>query len=201
MNIKSLVSKLMVLSALCMAGTAAQAQATHTTAAGMTNVKLSATFVDALTALDVTPGTVAPTELEMGVASFPVIGGALDLDTAAANIFHSGGLTLSAGGKVVTLESFIIDTTGSQPMITGLVLLNNKLLGRFPLFDLVLPSGITLPLKTYGSVLQIKGVGVLLDPAAATTLNSVYSVKAFTGGLSIGTANVTAITSRCHASE
>ncbi|MDR3738464.1 MAG: hypothetical protein P4L40_05535 [Terracidiphilus sp.] len=201
MNIKSLALKLMLLSALCATAAVAHAQNTRTTAGGMTNVKLSTAFVEALTALDVTPGTVYPTEIEKRVASFPIIGGAIDLDTAAGNILHSGGLTLSAGGKVVTLESFIIDTTGKQPVITGLVLLNNKLLGRFPLFDLTLPNGISLPLMPNGSMLQLKGVAVALDPAAATTLNGVYSVSAFAGGFSIGTANVTLITSRCHNSE
>jgi hypothetical protein len=177
---------------LFLLGTSAFAQQTKTVDAGVTTVQLSSTFVGALTSLKVTPGTVSPTHIYNGTADFPIVGGAIDLDTAEGNILHSGGLTLTAGGITVTLQSFIIDTTGSAPVITGLVSAQGKLVGRLPLFDLAVPSGIT-PLKPqYGFFLGLNGIPVTLDPAAAAALNAVYDVTAFTGGLSIGTANVNA---------
>lgn len=144
-----------------------------------------------MTSLGVTAGTVAPTRILDGSATFPVTGGAIDLDTAAGNTLHSGGLTLEAGGTEVRLQSFIIDTTGASPVITGLVVVNNKLVGRLTLFDLQLPAGFTLPLKPErGIFLRLEGVGVTLEAQAAAALNSVYSVTAFQGGLDIGTASV-----------
>ncbi len=167
----------------------ASAQKTETIEGGRTTVALSSSFASALTSLGVTPGTVSPTRLHDGVVNFPVTGGAIDLDTAASQILHSGGLTLTAGQTKVTLQSFIIDTT-SAPMITGLVSVDGKLVGRLPLFDLVLPTGITLPLKAYEGQIILKGVGVSLDSTAAGALNSVFHVSAFKGGFSIGTAKV-----------
>jgi hypothetical protein len=172
------------------------AQDTKTIEGGRTTVALSSGFVSALSSLGVTPGTVSPTLLINGVVNFPVTGGAIDLNTAASQILHSGGLTLTAGQTNVTLQSFIIDTTGA-PVITGLVSVDGKLLGRLPLFDLALPSGITLPLKPVLGQILLQGVGVTLDSTAAGALNSVFHVSAFKGGFGIGTAAVIVSVSGC----
>lgn len=191
MRITSRLSLAVPIVALAMLVSAnnASAQKTETIEGGRTTVALASGFVSALGSLGVTPGTVSPTHLYNGTVSFPVTGGAIDLDTAASQILHSGGLTLTAGQTKVTLQSFIIDTTG-LPVITGLVSVDGKLLGRLPLFDLALPSGITLPLKPYDGQIILKGVGVTLDSTAAGALNSVFHVSAFTRGFGIGTAKV-----------
>lgn len=188
----SLAAPIMAV-ALVLSATGALAQNTVTIAGGVTTVTLAGSFVSALGSLDVTPGTVYPTLLQDGKVGFPVTGGAIDLDTALGQILHSGGLTLTAGKTEVTLQSFIIDTTGSKPVITGLVSVNGTLqsFGRVPLFDLALPSGLTLPLDPKYGELGLEGVGVTLDAAAAGALNSVFDVTAFTAGFDIGTANVT----------
>ncbi len=193
MNLKSLAQRIGMVALLCLVGATVFAQNTKTLDSGITTVKLSGTFTSALQSLNVTPGTVAPTRIRNGSAWFPVTGGAIDLDTAAGNIIHSGGLTLEAGGIKVSLQSFIIDTTGAAPVLTGLVAVNDKLLGRVPLFNLALPSGFTLPLKPEGRFVELKGVGVTLTSQAAGALNGVYSVSAFAAGLDIGTADVFAV--------
>jgi len=167
----------------------ASAQKTETIESGRTTVALASGFVSALASLGVTPGTVNPTRLNYGIVNFPVTGGAIDLDTAASQILHTGWLTLTAGQTEVTLQSFIIDTTGT-PVITGLVSVDGKLIGRLPLFDLALPNGITLPLKPHDGRIILKGVGVTLDSTAAGALNNVFHVSAFKGGFGIGTAKV-----------
>jgi len=188
---KSLSATFALVVTLAFAGSTAFAQQTKTLNAGITSVALSSTFVDALTSLNVTPGTVAPTELEHGKASFPVIGGALDLDSAKGNILHSGGLTLNAGNTHVALQSFIIDTTNiAKPVITGLVSANGKLIHRIPLFDIALPQNLTTPLHPEGWILQVKGVELTLDSAAAADLTTVFKTNV-PAGLPIGTANVT----------
>lgn len=184
----SLAAPIMAL-AMLVSPNNASAQKTETIEGGRTTVALASGFVSALESLGVTPGAVSPTRFRNGTVNFPVTGGAIDLDTAASQILHSGGLTLTAGQTTVTLQSFIIDTT-SVPVITGLVSVNGKLLGRLPLFDLGLPSGITLPLKVYDGQIVLKGVGVTLDSTAAGTLNGVFHVSAFKGGFGIGTAKV-----------
>lgn len=194
MNRKLLVKRAGLSALLCLMSVAAFAQKTKTVGFGQTTVKLSSTFTSALKSLDVTLGVVAPTGVYDGAALFPITGGAIDLDTALGNIVHSGGLTLEAGGTQVRLQNFIIDTTGSAPVITGLVVIDNQLVGRVPLFDLALPSGVKLPLGLEaGFILQLNGVGVTLSADAAAALNKVYSVSAFAAGLDIGTADVFAI--------
>jgi hypothetical protein len=171
----------------------ARAQNTVTIEAGRTTVTLADSFVSALGSLGVTPGTVSPTELKGARVNFPITGGAFDLDTALGQVVHSGGLTLTAGSTEVRLQSFIIDTTGSAPLITGLVVVDNKLVGRVPLFNLSLPNGITLPIKPNHNVFKEEGIGVTLTATAASALNSAFHVSALTGGFEIGTANVVAL--------
>jgi hypothetical protein len=197
MKLKSLTPKAGLLAVLFLIGTTAFAQNTKTVEFGITTVKLSSTFTEALGSLGVTPGVVSPTRLSKGTVSFPVIGGAIDLDTASGNVLHSGGLTLTAGGIETRLQSFIIDTTTSgAPVITGLVIAGNKLVGRVPLFNLTLPAGFSLPISAeHGFVLSLQGVDVTLTSQAAGALNGVYSVTAFTEGLNIGTADVYALLS------
>ncbi len=185
----------LALTILCIAA-AGYGQQTRTVESGRTSVTLSSTFTSALQSLNVTPGVVAPTHIWDGVASFPITGGALDLDTAFGNILHSGGLTLAAGNTHVRLQSFIIDTTAPAPVLTGLVVVKGKLVGRVPLFNVVPPAGLTLPLKPDDCVLlKLNGVELTLTSTAASALNSIFSVSAFAPGLDIGTARVYAFLS------
>ena len=189
MRLKTALPSVFVSIALTVLAAGLPAQQTKTIFTGRTSVKLSSTFTTALSTLDVSVGRVFPSEMWNGSVVFPVTGGAIDLVTASGNVLHSGGLTLKAGETKVTLQSFIIDTTG-KPMITGLVSVNGKLLGRIPLFDLALPAGFSLPLHLNENRLVLKGVGLTLDAQAAGALDAVFHVDAFTAGLPIGTAQV-----------
>lgn len=195
MKMRMLETSICALGALSLLSINAVAQNTVTAYAGATDVTLSDTFLGALKALNVNAGQVNPTMISGATATFPIVTGAIDRSTAMGNLVHSGGLTFQGGQTKVRLQSFIIDTTGSTPVITGVVVADNKLVGRIPLFDLTLPAGFSLPLKTRGNTLALTGVKVTLDAKAAAALNSVYGVSQFTAGLSIGTANVTAYVS------
>lgn len=194
MKYKGFTQKAAIFLAFASLSLFASAQQTKTIDSGITTVVLSSGFTSALSSLDVVVGTVTPTHVYNGVVSFPIVAGAVDLDTALGNVLHSGGLTFTAGKTEVRIQSFIIDTTGSTPVITGLVTADNKLVGRLRLFDLTLPSGLQLPLKIEDRFfLTLSGVNVGLDAQAAKALNEVFSVSAFKAGLDIGTAEVSAI--------
>ena len=171
----------------------AQAQKTDTVEAGRTTVTLADRFVSALKSLDVTPGTVSPTELKDGRVNFPITGGAIDLDTGRGQLLHSGGLTLRAGKTEVKLQSFIIDSTGGEPVITGLVVEDGKLVGRAPLFKIYYPDGLSLPLKPDHGVLKGDNLGLSLTSTAASALNAAFHVTALSAGFDVGTADVEAI--------
>jgi len=188
------VSQLVVLAVLALASTGF-AQQTKILESGETTVVLSSDFLNALKSLGVTPGVVSPTQLNRTTVNFPINGGAIDLKTAAGNIGHTGGLTLSAGGAVVAIQNFTIDTMGKSPIITGLVAANGALVGRITLFDLALPKDFKLPIPQTKSVLiDLNGVAVTLDAAAATALNQVFNTDAFKAGFDIGNARVRAFT-------
>ena len=188
------VTRLVLMAVLALACTAF-AQETKIVESGETTVALSSGFLNALQSLGVTPGVISPTQLNGTTVNFPINGGALDLKTALGNIGHSGGLTLSAGGTVVSIANFTIDTTGKSPVITGLVVANGTLVRRITLFDIALPGNFKLPLTQYRSVLiDLQGVTVTLDGAAANALNQAFNTSAFKAGFGIGTARVRAFT-------
>jgi hypothetical protein len=200
-SVKHLVKTALLGLAIVVSTSAAQAQ-TKTIAFGRTSVTLSSGFVSALQSLGLTPGIVRPSELEEGKVTFPVTGGVVDPQTARGEISHAGGLTLTAGSTEVRLQSFTIDTTVSSPILTGLVVVNDKLVGRLPLFNLQLPVGLTLPLKPSDEgVLRLKGVGVTFTAPAAAALNGVFKTNALKGGFGIGTANVYLIFQGHHSDE
>jgi hypothetical protein len=157
---------------------------------GKTSVTLSSDFVNALTTLKVTPGTVGSARLKRGVASFPIVSGSGDLGTVKLEVNHRGGLSLKAGSTIVELTDYAITNLDGKPILTGLVKANNNLVGRIPLFNLALTEGPKATPDHSNTQIQLKGVGVKLAKPAADALNSVFKVTAFQEGLNIGTAKV-----------
>jgi hypothetical protein len=157
---------------------------------GKTAVTLSNDFVNALTTLKVTPGTVGSGRLKNGVASFPIVSGAGDLGTVKLEVNHQGGLSLKAGSTIVELTDYTITNLDGKPVLTGLVKANDSLVGRIPLFDLGLTSGPKVTSIHGYSQVQLSGVKVTLAKPAADALNGVFKVTAFQPGLNIGTAKV-----------
>ncbi len=158
---------------------------------GTTSVVLSSQLLGAATALGVAVDDVGPATLDGGVAFFPFTGGVLDVASAKGEIIHGGGLSLTAGGTVVTLTDFIIETAAAGgPRLTGNVTAGGSYVARVPLFNLALPD-VPLPLapNAQGKV-TIRHVLVTLTPEAAAALNATFKVTAFTAGLPIGTAKV-----------
>lgn len=173
--------------ALPLASTAAP---TVSTVSGNTTVQLSPTFTGALASLHVSAAASSPARLSGANASFPIPGGEVDLGTVKGEIEHNGGLDLIAGARKVNISSFVIDTTGPSPVLTGLVKVDDTLLGRLTLFDLGLTSGPQVKRSAYSGKLKISGVQVTLSADAAAALNSVFNVTAFTAGLPVGVATV-----------
>jgi hypothetical protein len=182
-----------VLAALTLSGPALSAPTTDVLAAGgTTSVQLSEELIAALSSLQVQPGVTNGSSLSPeGLANFPISGGAIDLGTVKAELTHRGGLSLSTAQTNVKLTDFVITTVDNKPVLTGLVIVNDDLVLRAPLFNLALPA-VQPPLNPRGIVLKIPDVGVALTSEAASLLNSTFGVDAFTPGFNIGTADVQA---------
>lgn len=158
---------------------------------GATSVELSEALVGALNTLGLTPGAVEPGALTEGMAQFPITGGGIDQATLRGDIFHVGGLSLSnQAGTTVELFNFIIDTASEMAVLTGLVTVNDDLVGRVPLFDLNLAQA---QVEADLFRLTISGVTVRLTAAAALALNDAFGVEAFVAGFDVGVAEVLAL--------
>lgn len=165
-----------------------------------TAVTLDSGFVDALTQLKVTPGTVGDAELSNdGVVSLPITGGNVTYydptqplrPYVQGTIEHEGsGLTLEAGGTTVELTDFVIDPGTSE--LTGTVSANGELAAEDALlFDL---DGSTLnPLQVNESAgtAALEGTTVLLSDDAAALLNDTFGIKDLKGGLEVGISEIT----------
>ncbi len=164
-----------------------------------TKVTLDAGFVKALTSLKVAPGPVGDASIsKAGVATFPITGGNVTYYTPGSvnpyvqgMINHDGsGLSLTAGGKKVDLENFVVDP--GKSVLTGKVSVDGKeAVPSAPLFFL---DGRTLkPLRTNadGSKAVLEGTTVKLKQEAADLLNKTFGIDALKAGLVIGVAKIT----------
>jgi hypothetical protein len=161
--------------------------------AGTTTIVLSDDFLSGLTLLGVTVKPVVPATFDPATktARFPVTGGIADLANAQGELVHQGGLRFFTANTHVHLLNFIIDTSGSSPVLTGEVVINSKYIGRTVLFNLTLPAGVTLPvdLATDGT-LEIADVALTLSPGAASTLNTALNTNLIKDNFPVGTAKV-----------
>jgi hypothetical protein len=163
-----------------------------------TAVALDSGFVKALGTLKLTPAPTGSGSIsKAGVASFPITGGNVTYyKPGTVNpyvqgvIDHDGsGLSLTGGGKKVTLSNFVIDPGAS--VLTGKVSVDGKeAAASAPLFFLDGRTLKALQAKSNGTAV-LAGTTVKLKQEAADLLNQTFGVKALKGGLVIGVAKIT----------
>jgi hypothetical protein len=163
-----------------------------------TAVTLDAAFVKALDTLKVTAGpTGGATLSEAGVASFPITGGSLKYFTPGTvspfvqgRIDHAGsGLSLTAGGRRVTLTDFVVDP--GRSVLTGEVAVDGRIAA--PSAPLLFLDGRTLaPMRTGpNGTAVLEGTTVKLKQEAADLLDRTFGVTALKAGLVVGIARIT----------
>ncbi len=163
-----------------------------------TTVTLDEGFLQALTDLKVTPGTVGDASLKGADISFPITGGDVTYyDPAEAyrpyvegTIVHDGsGLSLEAGGTKVELTDFVVDPGTSE--LTGTVSVDGEVAAEDALlFDLDGSTLNPLEVNNDGSA-TLQGTTVELSADAAALLNDTFGIDALAGGLVIGIASIT----------
>jgi hypothetical protein len=161
-----------------------------------TQVALDQGFVDALTSLKLTPGTVGTAKLVDGALVFPITGGNVTVFKPGAvspyvigQIQHEGsGLSLTAGGTKVELTNLNVDPGVSR--VYGDVSVNGKTaVTSAYLFKL---DGRTLkPLATGSGTATLEGTKVEISPVAAPLLNETFKTDAVKPGLLVGIAKIT----------
>lgn len=164
-----------------------------------TQVALDAGFVKALGSLKLTPGTIGTGKLADGTLTFPITGGFVDYwdpslhyrPYVQGELTHEGsGISLTAGGKKVSLEDFVIHP-GSNSFISGTVKLNGKTVGTN--IDIFRLDGSTLKPVTQDSSgdTVLTGTTVYISSDAAALLDKTYGTTAVTGDLKVGVATLT----------
>jgi len=161
-----------------------------------TQVTLDQGFVDALTALKLTPGVVGTAKLTDGALIFPITGGNVTVFKPGAvspyvigQVQHEGsGLSLAAGGTKVELSNLNVDPGVSR--VYGDVRVNGKVAATSAyLFKL---DGRTLkPLATGNGTATLEGTKVEISPVAAPLLNDTFKTDAVKPGLLVGIAKIT----------
>ncbi|HST19435.1 MAG TPA: HtaA domain-containing protein [Gaiellaceae bacterium] len=118
--------------------------------------------------------------------SFPITGGAVDADTLAGQVEHSGGLRFFSlrTFRSLTLTGFTIEI-GAHPDLTAEV--NGDPQMRVAILDLDLSSAQIVKSLPY---VTVANVGARLTAAAAAALNATLGTTLFQPGLKLGTATV-----------
>jgi hypothetical protein len=150
---------------------------------GSTALTLDPGTAQALTGLGVAVAPAAgATANADGSVAFPISGGRLSSRTFAGDIAHTGGLTLTAGAKTVTLKDFRIgvDSTPSLSADVGGQ--------RVEIVDLDLAD---LQATLTGRRVVLDGAKATLTQTAATALNQAFGTTALKAGLPLGVATVT----------
>ena len=165
-----------------------------------TAVTLDPSFLEGLTALQLTPATLGGATLEGAKIAFPITGGNVTYFDPASGvepfvqglINHDGsGLSLTgANGVTVKLENFVVDP--AESVLTGKVTAGDMVVGEsVPLFFL---DGSTLnPLEvnsTEGTAV-LEGTTVSLTKTAADALNGVFETDALSEFFLVGVAEIT----------
>jgi len=165
---------------------AATANSIFPTEGGRTTLTISKAFQADTAAAGATLTTVPGAQLDGSQIGFGLSTGEINLANAGGQMVHNGGITLTAGAKQVTLDSFVLTTFGEQDYVSALVIANGRFVGRVNVFDITLPSDLTLPIAPKNGDFFLGGVSWNLDPAGAAALNDALGVTAFHDSVYVG---------------
>jgi hypothetical protein len=150
---------------------------------GATTLALDPAAGQALASLGISAAPIDPASAPNDGLRFPITGGKLDAETFAGRVRHSGGIRLTRDATVVDLERFTI-RVDDDPDLTALVGGS-----RVSILSLDLTQ---LDAQVDGRRMTLAGARASLTAAAASALNQAFATDAFTEGLLLGTATVSA---------
>lgn len=152
-------------------------------ATGATTLKLDSATAGALTSLGISVAPVDPASASSKGVKFPITGGKVNSKTLAGNIKHSGGLRFTKGSTVVDLTKYTIKIDKKPDLVASVGS------ARVSILSLDLSK---LKNSSKGKNIKLSGVKASLTADAAAALNQAFATTAFTEGLVLGTASVSA---------
>lgn len=165
----------------------------HLTGVG-TSVQLDPSTAKALSSLGVSvaPFGSATFDSATSTVTFPITSGYAEIHSdhsvkpgyIIGSVQHDGsGLTLSGGGKSLTVENFVVDPGNSMLYATA---------GGKPGIPLLFLDGTNVHVSMQGSNVVLDGTVAKLTDAAAQTLDSFFGTTAIKGGTPLGTVHLVA---------
>ena len=191
---KTLLRNLSVAALMTVVSASLQAQ-TDTIVYGRTTIS-SSTFLQYVASFNVTVTDLAGNPVQNTAKTFPVVEGVIDLQTGAGEVTNAGGYLFRGNGNSVRIQNLVLDATNpTNPVMTALFIVNDKLVGRQPLYQVTAPAGISLPLQPQAGTEQINGLNLTLTRAAAIILNNaiIITEPVLQPGTSAGTADIYAV--------
>jgi len=165
-----------------------------------TALTLDPSFLEGLTALQLTPATLGGATLEGAEIAFPITGGNVTYYDPASGVtpyvqglieHDDSGLQLTgANGAVVKLEDFVVDPEAS--VLTGKVTVDDEVFAESA--DLFFLDGSTLNPLADGEqegTAVLEGTTVSLTQTAADALNMVFGTDALSEFFPVGVAEIT----------
>lgn len=166
------------------------AQSNTAIGAGVTTLRFAPSFESTVATTGLSLRAVGESSVLDGLFLFPVVEGAIDIDSGRGEIIHGGGFKLVAQNIDVTFINLIMDTTGATPFVTGELVVNNAMILRIPVFEAQLPP-LTLPLDIRRGTIDIPTTMFSLRPETVEILNRIIASPTFTSGQPVGTSEIT----------
>jgi hypothetical protein len=193
MNIKLSLATILAATSLWFSS-AAQAQPTRSIAAGVTSVRLNNSFLATLRDEGIRARAFEESTTARNSILFPINEGMIDLANARGEIIHAGGMRLVSSSVNVRLTNPKIDTTFS-PVLLALVVVNDQVIERLPIFDVKF-SGLSTPLNPRRGTLRFTNVTLTLRSEGAQLFNAVFDSQSFSSGQVFGVGTVNMILGR-----
>ena len=164
---------------------------------GLTTLTFGQQWMGAAEAEGIFVGSISPANRRSQSIVLPVTNGGFHLLSARAEVGHQGGLVLVKDRVQLFITSIHFDTTGDDPVLSGLVVRSGnpavggavEILGRMPLFTLTLPA---LPLpypptsrSVYIGSIATQSTAELVSLLSASFRSTRFRVGENVGGMSI----------------
>jgi len=181
------LAPLVIAALLPLGSMALHAQNAKQLTSGTTTLTLDSNLLLGLQAASITVTPAAPATGTSNSATFPVATGGVDMDTLIGVVYTSGGLTFSSSSTTVTLSQFaILSQPDQKPVMYALVTLNGKVEGLVGAFNI---DG-NFTNTSSGATLTLNNLTIALSQLGANLLNTSFGGTIFSGGQTVGTANL-----------
>ena len=146
--------------------------------AGNIGISLNPPFVNQLASVGVGLTFGPNQQFKNGYPIFLINGGIFDLASAAGELGTEGGFVFGNSKAQYQARRFTLDSTGPVAVISAVIYINGKDMGRQPFFDLQYPT--PLPPQHIGTI-EYTNIGLTLHPSMRDMINNSFGTSLAAG--------------------